>query len=101
MRKGRDGGKTGEKKKKGEKKEKIRMKIVVTTSLPAVDGPNADCWNAARSLKNLFKLNTFDLSLVNFRRHIFRPCLPFCELLAANLNFADGATLNAECRCRI
>ena len=77
------------------------MKIVATTSLPAVDGPNADRWNAARSLQNLFKLNTFDLSLVNFRRHIFRPCLPFCELLAANLNFADGATLNAECRCRI
>ena len=31
------------------KKKKIRMKIVATTSLPAVDRPNADCWNAARS----------------------------------------------------
>ena len=42
MRKGRDGGK-----KTGEKKR--RMKIVATTSLPGVDRPNADCWNAARS----------------------------------------------------
>ena len=24
------------------------MKIVATTSLPAVNRPNADCWNAAR-----------------------------------------------------
>ena len=42
MRKGRDGGKTG-------KKKKRRMKIVATTSLQAVDRPNADRWNAARS----------------------------------------------------
>ena len=54
MRKGRDGERKkmggGEKtgKKRGEKK-KIRMKIVATTSLPAVDRPNADRWNAARS----------------------------------------------------
>ena len=47
MRKGRDGEKNG--KKKQEKKEKRRMKIVATTSLPAVDRPNADRWNAARS----------------------------------------------------
>ena len=46
MRKGRDGGK---KKKKTGKKRKRRMKIVATTSLPAVDRPNADRWNAARS----------------------------------------------------
>ena len=39
MRKGRDGG-------SGEKKE------VATTSLPAVDRPNADRWNAARSCQN-------------------------------------------------
>ena len=38
------GGKTGRKKEK-----KIRMKIVATMSLPAVDRPNADRWNAARS----------------------------------------------------
>ena len=43
MRKGRDGEKNGEKNKKE------RMKIVATTSLPAVDRPNADRWNAARS----------------------------------------------------
>ena len=51
MRKGRDGGKTG---KKTEKKEKWkrRMKIVATTSLPAVDRPNVDRWNAARSRQN-------------------------------------------------
>ena len=29
------------------------MKIVATTSLPAVDRPNADRWNAARSRQNL------------------------------------------------
>ena len=36
-------------KKKKKKEEKRRMKIVATTSLPAVDRPNADRWNAARS----------------------------------------------------
>ena len=41
MRKGRDREKR--------KKKKGRMKIVATTSLPAVDRPNADRWNAARS----------------------------------------------------
>ena len=54
MRKGRDGGKNG-KKKRGKKKEKRRMKIVATTSLPAVDRPNADRWNATRS-RQLFKV---------------------------------------------
>ena len=44
MRKGRDGGK-----KKNGKKKKRGMKIVATMSLPAVDRPNADRWNAARS----------------------------------------------------
>ena len=49
MRKGRDGEKKN-REKNGEKKEKkIRMKIVATTSLPAVDRPNKDRWNAARS----------------------------------------------------
>ena len=47
MRKGRDRGKkTGG---KMGKKEKRLMIIVATTSLPAVDRPNADRWNAARS----------------------------------------------------
>ena len=45
MRKGRD----GEKKKRGKKGGERRMKIVATKSLPAVDRPNADRWNAARS----------------------------------------------------
>ena len=55
MRKGRDGEKRGKKVKKkeeektGGKKKKLRMKIVATRSLPAVDRPNADRWNAARS----------------------------------------------------
>ena len=51
MRKGRDGGKkTGKKRgKKTGKKKKIRIKIVATTSLPAVDRSNDDRWNAARS----------------------------------------------------
>ena len=93
MRKGRDGGKkkrgkkTGEKNacaKNGEKKEKRWMKIVATTSLPAVDCPNAEHWNAARScqfqfkVQDLFKLNTFDLNLVN---SFVRPLKFFCGWL--------------------
>ena len=50
MRKGRDGG-TGEKK----REKKKRMKIVATTSLPAVDRSNADRLNAARSRQLQFK----------------------------------------------
>ena len=58
MRKGRDGEKNG-KKTGGEKKEKeIRMKIVATTSLPAVDRPKADRWNAARSRQYTFLTTT-------------------------------------------
>ena len=52
MRKGRDGGKKKREKNGkngGKKKEKRLMEIVATTSLPAVDHPNADRWNAARS----------------------------------------------------
>ena len=41
MRKGRDGEKKTE--------NKTMMKKVATTSLPAVDSPNADRWNTARS----------------------------------------------------
>ena len=51
MRKGCDGGKNGGK--KNGKKEKRLMEIVATTSLPAVDRPNADRWNAARSRQKL------------------------------------------------
>ena len=32
------------------------MKIVATTSWPAVDRPNADRWNAARSRQQLSKM---------------------------------------------
>ena len=42
MRKGRDGGKREKRGGKNGKKKKRRMKIVATTSLPAVDRPNAD-----------------------------------------------------------
>ena len=55
MRKGRDGeknGKNGGEKKWGEKREKRLMEIVAITSLPAVDRPNADRWNNARSRQN-------------------------------------------------
>ena len=57
MRKGRDGGEKKQKKnggKKRGKKWKRRMKIVATTSLPAVDRPNADRWNANRSRQLLY-----------------------------------------------
>ena len=48
MRKKRE-KKTGGGKNGGKKEKKIRMKIVATTSLPAVDRPTADRWNAAHS----------------------------------------------------
>ena len=56
MRKGRDRerkkmGKTG-----GEKKR--MMKIVATMSLPAVDRPNTDRWNAARSCQKKYFTST-------------------------------------------
>ena len=53
MRKGRDrGGKNGIN--WVEKNKKRLMKIVAITSLPAIDRPNADRWNAARSRQYLF-----------------------------------------------
>ena len=40
-----------------EKKRKKRwMKIMATTSLPAVDRPNTDRWNAARSRQKLQRI---------------------------------------------
>ena len=48
MRKGRDGGKKKNGGKKREKKEKTDEKVA-TTSLPAVDRPNADRWNTKHS----------------------------------------------------
>ena len=56
--------------KKGEKKKR-RMKIVATTSLPAVDCPNADRWNAARSRQYVGVISvlrmrfTWDLSQIS------------------------------------
>ena len=49
------------------------MKIVATTSLPAVDRPNADRWNAARSrqLVNLMKEPHFMLSLTQLSLILF------------------------------
>ena len=74
MRKGRDGGKKKrekrEKKKTGKKKEKRRMKIVATTSLPAVDRPNADRWNAARLRQKGSSGVPPWSKLINFLRHI-------------------------------
>ena len=50
MRKVDDGEEKEKRKKKKEKRKEKRMAfIVATTSLPAVDRPNADRWNAARS----------------------------------------------------
>ena len=39
---------------KKEKKEKRMAFLVATTSLPAVDRPNVDRWNAARSRQKVF-----------------------------------------------
>ena len=66
MRKGHDGEKNG-KKKRGKKGKRL-MNIVATTSLPAVDRPNADRWNAARSCQKYFsqrrKLSELNIFLV-------------------------------------
>ena len=48
MRKGRDGGK-----KQGGGKKKRLIEIVATSSLPAVDRPNAERWNDARSRQKM------------------------------------------------
>ena len=51
MRKGNEGGNKEKKGKKGGEKQKRLKKIVATTSLPAVNRPNANRWNAANSLQ--------------------------------------------------
>ena len=68
MRKGRN----GEEKKNGKKKKKIRMKIVATTSLPAVDRPNANRWNAARSRQLLFSYKARKIILLLFLKPLFQ-----------------------------
>ena len=70
MRKGRD----GEKKKRngGEKnggKKKRRMKIVATTSLPALDRLNVDRWNAARSRQKVFDPKRFQSEITHIFKH--------------------------------
>ena len=42
------------------------MKIVATTSLPAVDRPNADRWNAARSRQNTILSIVRNFELISF-----------------------------------
>ena len=48
------------------------MKIVATTSLPALDRPNADRWNAARSREKKKRMSvlvaTTSLPAVDFKR---------------------------------
>ena len=45
------------------------MKIVATTSLPAVDRPNADRWNAARSRQEEDFLDTHSFTCEMFKCH--------------------------------
>ena len=47
------------------------MIIVATTSLPAVDCPNADCWNAARSCQKRFQVNNVQVVLQAIWRTVF------------------------------
>ena len=65
MRKGRDGGKTGEKNggKMGEKKKRP-LKIGANTSLPAVDRPNADLWNSTCSRQFLRFRSSWEIGLI-------------------------------------
>ena len=73
MRKGRDGGKKKTGGEKNGKKKKRRMKIVATTSLPAVDRPNA-----ARSRQKCVYTSrggvwSMNLQLIN--NHYEPPCI--------------------------
>ena len=54
----------------GGKKEKRMAFLVATTSLPAVDRPNADRWNAARSCQKTKPVKTAKLYKTN---KIIRP----------------------------
>ena len=66
MRKGRNGEKKKTGKTGGEKKEKRLMIIAATTSLPAVDRPNANRWNATRSYQlRPFPFNVQMKDLIN------------------------------------
>ena len=52
------------------------MIIVATTSLPAVDRPNADRWNATRSRQNLLGPNPSRMKVVYTRD---TQCMTTCE----------------------
>ena len=55
-----------EKEKRKKKKEKKRMTfLVATTSLPAVDRPNADRWNAARSCQKMKKGSHLTINVID------------------------------------
>ena len=56
------------------------MKIVATTSLPAVDRPNADRWNAARSRQ---LAESFHI-LVNLMPSLVRPNKPEVRKIFGN-----------------
>ena len=68
--------------KKKEKKEKENKRFLVATmSLPAVDRPNADRWNAARSCQLYLELHREDMTVsgITFPNQIelhvvFRDC---------------------------
>ena len=56
------------------------MKIVATTSLPAVNRPNADRWNAARSRQKWISLASIvPLALVQFEHSFPTPQKSGCS----------------------
>ena len=55
------------------------MKIVATTSLPAVDRPNADRWNAARSRQLKKHLTKIEYGINSGRQK--RDSTPFSTIL--------------------
>ena len=69
MRKGRDGEKKKKRKKNGGEKKR-RIKKEATMSLPAVNRPNADRCNAARSRQFSAKYNSLDKTFHMIREKI-------------------------------
>ena len=66
------------------------MKIVATTLLPAVDHPNADHWNAARSCQN-GQENNYVFSASNVVASQLPECRPTGTLTArANKDVFSG-----------
>ena len=58
------------------------MKIVATTSLPAVDRPNADRWNAACS-----RQNSNQMSLIGFLKHFISSVVSIAQLVSLSVSF--------------